>query len=663
MARIIAVMRGFGASVTSKIALIALGPILGVMLTLGFKQYADGMRHTAELSYERARSDLEQVDQLSNVLSLVLSQVSGYLDDRSDTLERDIVFGLSSAKEIIETLKKSPESSMKEPVDAADARLKAFEKSVAAMREQVGIVGRTSTEGLTDDLDKLTEIMGVVFAGSKANDERFAPLVIAASDLIAVELRYRWKRDESLMTRLEFQRESLLGMLKAIDFDRAQADMLSSTPTNQIAAFSSWKAGVTKERSFRQDAVGAGKRAVAAISAARERADARQVGARKLAAEAEALATSLGTLAAVLAAVVSLGLVFLIGRTLAGALKSLSAAMGRIAEGDVAAEIPAADRRDEIGEMARTLAVFRESIVERERLTQSAATDAAGRQQRAQRVEQAIGAFGSSVEAALQRLQGSATQMTDASRALDADSIMLAQQASLAGEATASASREVSSVAVAAEQLSKSVDEVSRQALRSTQVADNAVQQSQRAAAMMGELVSEAEKINDVVELIRSIAGQTNLLALNATIEAARAGEAGKGFAVVASEVKMLATQTAKATEEIVHKITGIQAASGDVGGSIQQIGTILSEMSAIATSVASAVEEQSSAIATISDNVNEAARSSAEGASAISEAGGRVAASRAMANQVAEAAQSVGAEALELDQVVTTFLEEVRAA
>ena len=218
-------------------------------------------------------------------------------------------------------------------------------------------------------------------------------------------------------------------------------------------------------------------------------------------------------------------------------------------------------------------------------------------------------------------------------------------------------------MAVATEQLSKSVDDVSRQALRSTEVANRAVQQSQHATTMMTELAREAERIGDVVELIRSIAGQTNLLALNATIEAARAGEAGRGFAVVASEVKSLAGQTAKATEEIVNKITSIQSASSDVSNAIGLIGGILSEMSSIAASVAAAVEEQSSALGTISGNVNEAARSSTEGVTAIKDAESRAVSSRATAGDVARAATNISEEADALEGVVSTFLDEVRAA
>lgn len=655
--------KGVFSSIAWKIALIAVGPVLGVGLSVGVSQHVAGVREAAEQSFNLARADLQEVESLSSILSLTQSQVASFIDDRTVRLEGDIANNFGGAKEAIVKLKSASDESMREAVENVESRLLRFEKAFADLKQSVEAVGRTSSEGLTDELDKMTEILGVVFTGARANDERFALMVQSYSELIGVELRYRWKRDEALTTRLDFLRQSLIGMLERAEFDKAQGQMLADTVKTQIGIFNKWKEGLENEKQARDAAVGAGKRTYAATAAVRERAEARQVAARRTAAEADKMASNFAFIAAILAALISIALVLVVGRGIGKSMSRLSDAMRRVADGDIATEIPYETRRDEVGEMARALSVFRQSIAERESLTRAAAEEAEGRQRRAARVEQAVSGFGASIEQALHRLQGAADQMRHASEALEQDSTALASQANLAGEATASASREVSSVAVAAEQLSKSVDEVSRQAVRSTEVADRAVQQSQRATAMMGELVAEADKINDVVELIRSIAGQTNLLALNATIEAARAGEAGKGFAVVASEVKMLATQTAKATEEIITKITGIQAASGDVSTAIGQIAGILSEMSAIATSVASAVEEQSSAIATISDNVNEAARSSAEGANAIRDAEGRVASSRSTAGEVANAAVSVGSEASGLETVVSTFLEEVRAA
>ncbi|MCZ8181635.1 MAG: HAMP domain-containing methyl-accepting chemotaxis protein [Beijerinckiaceae bacterium] len=662
-ARKASVLGRFGRSVTWKIALIALGPVIGLGLTLALNQHADQIRSEADRAYQVSVEELAQVDILSSNLSLITSQVSSYLESRTDLVEREILVGITDAQKALDKLKASNDQQMRDSVENAELRLKRAKDSFGTLKEKVEAVGRTSNDGLTDDLDKMTEVLSALFDGATSTHEGFRPLAGAYGELRGVELRYRWKRDDKLENRIEFMRSGLIERLTRADFDRPQADMLLESVRKQKATYDSWRQGVASEREARDDTVGHAKRALAATAAIRDRADARQAEARRQNAAANDQAAQWSLITAALAALISVAIIFVIGRGIGKALSRLALAMRRVADGEADVEIPYTTRKDEIGDMAQALGVFQMSISERAELTRRSEEEGAARLSRARRVEAAISGFASSIESALQHLQSSADKMRQASETLDNDSRALTAQAEVAGNATAIASREVSSVAVAAEQLSKSVDEVSRQAVRSTEVADRAVQQSHRATSMMSELAAEADKIGGVVELIRSIAGQTNLLALNATIEAARAGEAGKGFAVVASEVKALANQTAQATEDIVSRINSIQSASGDVSQAIGQIGGILSEMSAIATSVASAVEEQSSAIATISDNVNEAARSSAEGASAIRDAESRASSSRSTSTEVAQAAQTVASEAVSLEGVVSTFLEEVRAA
>ena len=653
----------FGKSVAWKIALIALGPILGLALTLVLNQHSENIRQQSETAYQVVQDELAQVDSATANLAVVNSQVAAYLDNRTDVIEREINIGIREAQKALDKLKTSQDSQMRESVAATEARLAKVNESFEKLKQRVETVGRTSNEGLTDDLDKMTEVLAALFDGAVSTHEGFRPLSAAYADLRGVELRYRWKRDQKLETRIEFMRSGLIERLTRADFDRGQADMLLDSVRKQQATFSAWRLGIEAERAQRDETVGNSKRTIAAISALRDRSEVLQAEARKMNATANESAARFALGSAALAAIISIAMIFVVGRSLGKALARLAAAMRRVADGESDVEVPFLARKDEIGGMANALRVFQASIEERANMAKSAEEEAQQRLERARRIEGSISSFGSSIEAALQHLQSSAATMRQASETLDTDSRALTTQAAVAGNATAIASREVSSVAVAAEQLSKSVDEVSRQAVRSTEVADRAVQQSHRATSMMSELAAEADKIGGVVELIRSIAGQTNLLALNATIEAARAGEAGKGFAVVASEVKALANQTAQATEDIVQRITSIQGASGDVSEAIGQIGGILSEMSAIATSVASAVEEQSSAIATISDNVNEAARSSAEGASAIKDAEERATNSRSTSSEVAQAAQTVASEASSLEGVVSTFLEDVRAA
>ena len=653
----------FTQSITWKIALIAIGPIVGLGLTLGLNQYSEHLRDEAEIAERVAQGQMVQVDSATTNLTLVNAQVSTYLDTRTDIVEREIIVGISDVQKALDKLKVSQDQALREGIPSVEGYLTQVRDDFEKLREIVTKVGRTSNEGLTDELDKMTEVLAALFDGAVSTHEGFRPLAVAYGELRGIELRYRWKRDPKLETRIDFMRSGLVERLKRVDFDQAQAEMLVDSLSKQKALFDAWRDGVKEERVLRGSMVIASRKAINGAGTMRDRAEMLQAEARQLALATAEKSSNFAVAAAAIAALMSMMFIFLLGRRIAKAMSQLSAVMGRVANGETDAKIPFLDRRDEIGGMSRALKVFQSNIEERARLAAQAEQEGRDRQIRAQRIEAAVGAFGSSVEEALRHLQDNADRMRLVSQTLDTNSRALSSQTEVAGNATAIASREVSSVAVAAEQLSKSVDEVSRQAVRSTQVAESAVQQSQRATVMMTELAHEADRIGDVVELIRSIAGQTNLLALNATIEAARAGEAGKGFAVVASEVKQLASQTAKATEDIVQRITSIQGASGDVSQAIGQIATILSEMSTIATSVASAVEEQSSAISTISDNVNEAARSSAEGASAIRDAESRVHSSRETSDAVAATAQAVATEALSLESVVSSFLTEVKAA
>jgi methyl-accepting chemotaxis protein len=653
----------FGQSVTWKIALIALGPLLGLGLTLLLTQYADTLRSDSEAAYRRAQEDLAQVDAVSASLTMVNAQAATYLDSRSDGVEREIIIGIADVQKALDKLKTSQDQVLREGIGAVEGNLEIAKAGFDTLREQVEKVGRTSAEGLTDELDKMTEVLSALFDGAVSTHEGFRPLAVTYGELRGVELRYRWKRDAKLETRIDFMRSGLIERLKRADFDPGQAGMLIDSVMRQKAVFEAWRSGVQQERVLRAAVVTASRKAINAAAVLRERAEILLAEARQMTLAAQETAQTFGVAAATLAALLSMTMIFLIGRGLGKALRQLAGVMDRVAAGETAIAIPFLTRRDEIGGMSQALKVFQTSIDERARLAQAATEEGRLRLERARNVEQAIGQFASAIEAALAHLQGSADQMRLASETLDSDSRALTAQASVAGQATAMASREVSSVAGSAEELARSVEEVSRQAVRSTEVADRAVQQSSRASSMMAELATEADRIGDVVELIRSIAGQTNLLALNATIEAARAGEAGRGFAVVAAEVKQLASQTARATEDIVQRITSIQTASGDVSLAIGQIADILSEMSTIATSVAAAVEQQSSAIATISDNVSEAARSSAEGASAIRDAETRATSSRSTSGAIAQTAQAVASEAVSLEAVVSSFLTEVRAA
>jgi methyl-accepting chemotaxis protein len=353
----------------------------------------------------------------------------------------------------------------------------------------------------------------------------------------------------------------------------------------------------------------------------------------------------------------------LIARGITRPVLTMTAAMTSLAEGNVGIAVPALDRDDEVGNMAKAVEIFKQNMIHADQLAAEQTAEQAKREERHRTIEGFIARFEGSVRSSLDSLASAAIEMRATSQGMSATAEQASSQATTVAAAAEQASLNVQTVAAATGQLSSSVVEIGRRVTASTRIAGQAVDEAGRTNMTVQGLSAAAQKIGEVVKLISDIASQTNLLALNATIEAARAGAAGKGFAVVASEVKSLATQTAMATEEIAAQVAAMQGATGQAVQAIQSIAGTIGSINDIAATIASAVEEQGTATQDIARNVQEAARGTGQVSSTITGVNLAAGETGAAATQVLASAQELGRQAATLRDDVDSFLANIRAA
>lgn len=361
----------------------------------------------------------------------------------------------------------------------------------------------------------------------------------------------------------------------------------------------------------------------------------------------------------------SLGIVlaWFLGNGIAGKIISITASMRQVADGNLTVDVPHTDQSDEVGAMAKALLVFKENATEAERLRGEQALEQEAKEKRAAEIETLVADFDAASAEMLATFSSAATQLKSTSTSMSETAESTLEQSAGVAAGAEQASANVQTMAASAEEMSSSVQEITEQTSAASKTASDAVGQASESTEAVRSLAQDANEIGEVVSLIQDIAEQTNLLALNATIEAARAGDAGKGFAVVASEVKNLATQTARATDEISTKISGIQTSTTETVARIEEVTQVISTISEAASGIATAAEEQGVVTQEIARSAQEAARGTEEVTTNIQSVSQGASATGSASAQVQQLAVDLSKKADELEAKVKEFLRDVKAA
>ena len=652
-------------SVRVRIALIALIPVVGFLANgIAFK--------SGEAEVEAAFDSLVRMSALT---------------DASRDYQRALANMRIAARDFASRPTEQQVKAFEEAKALALSRLYAIERTLdAAQRDDVDSL-RTRLNGVAANFDMLVfEQKQLGFSQTEGLQSRIYETGNAVERIISEELAWMAENDakkllvpllimrraeaEARVSRTQLAEQAFFSEYKKFGdtLDRIGGsatlkDPLAEKVKAYADAFAEWIQSIDKVQPFFTlidlDTQQMMPTAEKLIVAAGQRA----AGATEALKESQARTRAIIAYVGIIAVLLGLAFSWLIGRSITRPLNGLAAVMKRLAAGDTSARIPATQARDEIGAMARTVIVFRDTMIERERLAASQAETSRARELRSEMVGSKITLFKHSIQQALSKLRAAAAQLEATSSNLNGAADEMSSEARNAEDRVNAASGNVTAAASSVEELAASIGEIASQANKSTAVASRAVAEARRTSETMGELGRTATRIGEVISLIQAIAGQTNLLALNATIEAARAGDAGRGFAVVASEVKSLAGQTARATEDIAAQIGAIQSATVDAAQALTQVNTIIEDMSMIASNVAATVEEQNNAVAAIAQGVTNASAEARTGAEAMSRVAGATTDARATAADVKALADTLAVEAESLEAEVRHFLDEVQAA
>ena len=600
-----------------------------------------------------------------------------------------------SARAVIETFAGRLQTLRAEMSDDADiARVIAIEEALTAFSAQLESMAKRARSHfllvqfvLVEDGEKVVANMNQIMetAGKMGNPSAVALAAEAREHVLWAQVfthRLLSEKNDEFAERVKSELETAatpLAGLKEVLFGAEYAELLAATDESFFVfgkGFGEMFAEELEIRRLLSEEIPAQIETVKAATADLTAAAVEREAAIRSATDAALHESKVQLLVvSIVGVVLGVLLAWVLGNGIASSVTTLTTAMRRLADGDLNADLPPVSGADEIAEMTAALQTFRENALERarlrdeqERAKQQAVEDEAQQKARAEAERKAIlnemaDDFAASVGAVVARVSEAAHAMQESASMVSMAAQDTEQQSSSAASAAQSASSNVMTISSATEELSSSIGEIGRQLQHSATVTKQAVSETEQASNEIGELVGTAGKIGEVIQLITEIAEQTNLLALNATIEAARAGDAGKGFAVVASEVKNLASQTARATEEIQQQIAAIQAATERASGAVRGISGVITETDQITAQITDAMSQQAQATQEISANIAQAASGTEEVSTNVSGVNEVATETGRFAGEINQASLALVAEAETLSQQVDSFIAGIRPA
>jgi len=653
-------------SVKVRILALSLFTVVGLLAIGGVFFWSQGELNSAFARMSDSSSLAEQVGSLSEAGGKLRTIEVHYLNVPSAENFGAFAAELENANAIIETIAANPAASAYE-TEVADVKdtltgtMGAFEMLDAVQKE----IGYDATQGQLAGLnqfagavkDRLAEEMKF---GGGPDFEKLARAILAVQ---LAEKEFTLNNTPAAKEVFDTQFTAFEKLLKKVYISDAIKKELADNMAKYKATFDAYTVANAKKADQEQllndlfDLVPPHiDKLNNAASQMQKEASAQLESARSIAAFAIG-----GTILVLLLLLPAIAI--LIGQSVARPLARLQAAMEALASGQTDLDLPEMSGKTELASMSRTVQVFRDNAVERAELAAAQDQENREREERVARLDALISRFEGTVSEALDSLDRANGELRQTSQSMEQSADDVANQSDEAAGAVRTAAENVTSAAHSAEELAASIAEIAGQANKSTEVAQQAVMSASSTVSTMQELSSAADRIGEVMGLIRDIANQTNLLALNATIEAARAGEAGKGFAVVAAEVKQLADQTSKATEDIATQIEAIQGSSGQAVQAIEDVNKIIADMEGLASAVASAVQQQDEAVQVISENVSSASTRSEEGVTRMETVGSSAELARSNGAEVEHLAESLGEQGALIRQEVAEFLQGVRSA